>query len=162
MMLTWRERLGWGLLLLWWVGIVVASGVQPRLSRLGCFTLIDYGLMLCIPLGSWLTARFCPWRPLHFLYGVVTSSLFLDLYASDNLCWMGPSTPSPLRIVLTWLVISISVGCACRWIAFHCARPRCRPGYCHECDYDLTGNVSGICPECGSPLPKQPEQESTL
>ena len=33
---------------------------------------------------------------------------------------------------------------------------------CHHCGYNLTGNVTGICSECGSPLPKQPEQESTL
>lgn len=25
-----------------------------------------------------------------------------------------------------------------------------RPGECHCCGYDLTGNVSGICPECGT------------
>jgi hypothetical protein len=24
-----------------------------------------------------------------------------------------------------------------------------RPGFCRACDYDLTGNVSGVCPECG-------------
>lgn len=23
------------------------------------------------------------------------------------------------------------------------------PGHCRNCGYDLTGNVSGICPECG-------------
>lgn len=23
------------------------------------------------------------------------------------------------------------------------------PRYCGRCDYDLTGNVSGVCPECG-------------
>jgi hypothetical protein len=23
-------------------------------------------------------------------------------------------------------------------------------GHCHECGYDLTGNTSGVCPECGS------------
>lgn len=27
-----------------------------------------------------------------------------------------------------------------------------RPGFCRKCDYDLTGNVSGVCPECGSPI----------
>jgi len=25
-------------------------------------------------------------------------------------------------------------------------------GHCAECDYDLTGNTSGVCPECGSPV----------
>jgi hypothetical protein len=26
------------------------------------------------------------------------------------------------------------------------------PGHCQACGYDLTGNVSGRCPECGRPL----------
>ena len=24
---------------------------------------------------------------------------------------------------------------------------------CKKCDYELTGNVSGVCPECGTPVP---------
>ncbi|MBN1342741.1 MAG: hypothetical protein JXQ73_08690 [Phycisphaerae bacterium] len=27
------------------------------------------------------------------------------------------------------------------------------PGHCGRCGYDLTGNVSGVCPECGWRLP---------
>ncbi len=27
-----------------------------------------------------------------------------------------------------------------------------RKGHCSVCDYDLTGNVSGRCPECGTPI----------
>jgi membrane protein implicated in regulation of membrane protease activity len=27
------------------------------------------------------------------------------------------------------------------------------PGHCQNCGYDLTGNVSGRCPECGEPVP---------
>jgi len=29
---------------------------------------------------------------------------------------------------------------------------RIPPGYCQACGYNLTGNVSGVCPECGSPV----------
>ncbi|MBN2563246.1 MAG: hypothetical protein JXQ75_20180 [Phycisphaerae bacterium] len=29
-------------------------------------------------------------------------------------------------------------------------RRRCAPGLCERCGYDLTGNVSGRCPECGT------------
>ena len=29
--------------------------------------------------------------------------------------------------------------------------PRCRKGHCKHCGYDLSGNESGVCPECGSP-----------
>ena len=25
---------------------------------------------------------------------------------------------------------------------------------CAKCEYDLTGNVSGVCPECGTPIDK--------
>ena len=27
-------------------------------------------------------------------------------------------------------------------------------GYCQNCGYNLTGNVSGVCPECGTPILK--------
>lgn len=30
-------------------------------------------------------------------------------------------------------------------------RQRTRQGHCPACDYDLSGNVSGLCPECGRP-----------
>ena len=29
---------------------------------------------------------------------------------------------------------------------------RIPPGHCRKCGYDLTGNESGICPECGEPV----------
>ena len=29
------------------------------------------------------------------------------------------------------------------------------PNLCKTCGYDLTGNISGVCPECGTPLPPQ-------
>jgi len=30
---------------------------------------------------------------------------------------------------------------------------RSDPGFCGRCGYDLTGNISGVCPECGWKLP---------
>ncbi len=32
-------------------------------------------------------------------------------------------------------------------------RRKPRPGFCPRCDYDLTGNTTGRCPECGTPCP---------
>jgi hypothetical protein len=34
-------------------------------------------------------------------------------------------------------------------------RRRTPPGHCRRCGYNLTGNTSGTCPECGTPLPKR-------
>jgi len=34
------------------------------------------------------------------------------------------------------------------------------PGYCPTCRYDLTGNISGVCPECGSGVPNQPQKST--
>lgn len=35
-------------------------------------------------------------------------------------------------------------------------RRRERKGLCIQCAYDLTGNVSGVCPECGVPTEDRP------
>jgi hypothetical protein len=34
------------------------------------------------------------------------------------------------------------------------------PPTCPKCEYNLTGNVSGICPECGTPIATQSPQPS--
>src|ERR1700722_1913560 len=36
------------------------------------------------------------------------------------------------------------------WRRFRPTRP---PGCCNKCGYNLTGNISGVCPECGTPPP---------
>ena len=52
-----------------------------------------------------------------------------------------------LFVSLSWLLVTapITVTTAALWWYDH--QPP--PGYCEECGCDLTGNVSGICPECG-------------
>ena len=34
-----------------------------------------------------------------------------------------------------------------------------QPPTCLECGYNLTGNTSGICPECGTPIPKEAREK---
>jgi len=34
------------------------------------------------------------------------------------------------------------------------------PGHCVRCGYNLTGNVSGVCPECGTPVPTRDDRHS--
>ena len=37
-------------------------------------------------------------------------------------------------------------------LLFWLDRRKPRPGFCATCGYDLTGNVSGVCPECGEKM----------
>lgn len=46
----------------------------------------------------------------------------------------------------TMFAAALTGTAVCAWLS----RWRLRRGYCRECDYCLTGNTSGVCPECGS------------
>lgn len=54
-------------------------------------------------------------------------------------------------ILPLWLpLVAVAVSTAFLW-----RRALQRPplGHCQKCGYNLTGNVSGRCPECGAPVP---------
>ena len=40
-------------------------------------------------------------------------------------------------------------------------RKRHLAGHCKSCNYNLTGNVSGICPECGTPVKERKQQSQS-
>lgn len=47
-----------------------------------------------------------------------------------------------------WMpAMAVALVTGCLWL-----RRRSPPNACHRCAYDLTNNVSGICPECGEPI----------
>ncbi len=60
-----------------------------------------------------------------------------------------------------WTGISIPLWILFNAIAFptlvlwHLERRRPAKGHCPHCGYNLTGNESGKCPECSTPVPQQ-------
>jgi len=48
-----------------------------------------------------------------------------------------------------WLLLVLT-AIPTAWL-WHRDRRRIRPGCCLRCGYDLTGNTSGVCSECGLP-----------
>lgn len=78
---------------------------------------------------------------------------FWEVY-EDDLAEFGFEAPSLgggdwLRLPL-WL--PFAVAAAPTLILFYRDRRRPPPGHCKKCGYDLAGNVSGRCPECGVAL----------
>ena len=53
-------------------------------------------------------------------------------------------------MILTQLLVLLFKRQTEREIAIHYGEDR---GHCGRCEYDLTGNVSGICSECGWQIP---------
>ena len=51
-----------------------------------------------------------------------------------------------LNVPATGLAVFAAIGC---WRELRRV-PTLRPGICFNCGYDLTGNISGVCPECGT------------
>ena len=52
-----------------------------------------------------------------------------------------------------WLLfIAAAIPTAILWDRDRRAIP---PGQCLHCGYNLTGNKSGVCPECATPVPKE-------
>ena len=54
-------------------------------------------------------------------------------------------------IALPLLPVLLVIGVSTALLWYRDRRPP--KGHCQNCDYDLTGNVSGVCPECGEPTP---------
>lgn len=75
-----------------------------------------------------------------------------------------PAWGATINMPFLYLVLACIIVAA----VFRFLGRRRRSGRCAKCDYDLTGNTSGICPECGlaaemaiRPLVDQAETQKT-
>lgn len=67
--------------------------------------------------------------------------------------WRTPTNPTFQIGVPYWLIcLAISFPCLIRVTRYVKAKQRKAQGVCINCGYNLTGNVSGICPECGEKI----------
>lgn len=71
---------------------------------------------------------------------------YLDLRPLP-VAWLGGGLSDTVHIPI-WIpgVCLILLGSALWFFG-----SRAVPGFCRKCGYDLTGNASGRCPECGTP-----------
>ena len=71
----------------------------------------------------------------------------------------GHRWPDPLGIIVWYavkplLLISMAGGIWSAWRFVALRRAQVPTLACLYCGYDLTGNVSGVCPECGTAITK--------
>lgn len=81
-------------------------------------------------------------------------------YAVDWFCWdIMYGNTSAIIIFPVWLLgvpwALVAIGST--FYLRYCRR-RTRLGRCRRCGYNLTGNVSGVCPECGARVPERVRQ----
>ena len=122
-------------LLVFGVALMVSLLLIKERSRALCHALLWIGLTLCYGLFA-LQAAVSIWFPhsLRSLYFNAISQTVFDLGMAA-------------------LIIAVP-----SWLAELFTR-RHLPGHCKKCGYNLKGNVSGICSECGAPIPPDDRPE---
>ncbi len=116
----------WGVSLFWYFGYVGVTGIRYLAQGGAYITHHPPGSQTGI---GWKFQRVefgCMWWPAHRV----------DFGLSK---WWIP----------LWIPLLLA-GLPTAWLWMRGRRPP--PGYCMECGYNLTGNVSGVCPECGTEI----------
>jgi hypothetical protein len=105
-----------------------------------------YTLLMYQECDHWPLVR--PGRPgdmeaLDWKFGLLRYSK----WGLDTVVFTSFSVPSwlPVVVLAPYPLLRFALWCRARWIRVR----RQRRGACLDCGYDLTGNVSGTCPECG-------------
>jgi len=73
----------------------------------------------------------------------------LPIVTAATVLWIVLATPFSILVGFfgSFAVLIVSLQ-TCYWALSECYGPE----PCSKCGYDLTGNVSGVCPECGESL----------
>ncbi len=120
------------------------------------FTSLVWGpsRMVMVDRVEWLDASAIPFETRlsgpGWLYSLsVVLNEHSGLYARSSRVMVSFFIPTVLAVLLAaYPTIAFIRGPLRRW-------RRRRRGWCVKCGYDLTGNVTGVCPECGSEIGKQ-------
>ena len=141
----------------WCLVIQIAAQVfTSSLSRISYPQPIDMLILAFIPVGAFHAAKFARTGIVFTAYGGLASSAFWFncLYHRRVTSIFGDSAVG--NVVITACLVSVVLMVASRLAAVQRGRLagpfRRPPGHCQTCGYDLTGNVSGVCPECGEAI----------
>ena len=141
----------------WVISLVAAVVYRPPGHK------VVYSLQAGCATVIWWTSRSAPIRgnseviDLSLLHGWSIQSLWFAMH------WLPTykNYPAPIGIstlvIPLWVPITL-VGLPTAYLFWRDRSPP--PGHCRECGYDLQGNVSGVCPECGAGVETGTEVET--
>lgn len=163
-----------------WVGyLFIALGVWGIVNMLisPFFTgdvAFDFNALLSLWIGRRLTQFRNGFRIAAIVIAILSISMCLILTAialivspQNTYIDLGPwhiENPTVTQIMLgTGFIVGISLSILLALLHpktrkdfhWHIRQRLMAEGKCAQCEYDLTGNVSGICPECGSAVAKK-------
>lgn len=141
------SKLGIWLLLVYftWFG-------TPRLSPGGEYSVFDMLGVASLPFVAVNVSRNCSCPILFFLFGCLGMLPFSCLLLEEWTRYPQYKEPILAAIILRACIPIVGVGFLCRTLAVHWPTSPSPEddGHCKGCGYNLTGIVSGICPECGA------------
>jgi hypothetical protein len=102
---------------------------KKRLSLIPALTLASAAFLLLLPLSGYL------------VYIALVPLVALGVFTR---------TPDGLIVGLLMAIAMLLAYLQARFVFMRLRWRFVEPRYCIECEYDLTGNTSGVCPECGT------------
>ena len=105
----------------------------------------------------WLVALFCALHLLSVISGVAVFELMYNFFTEYRRGDRVYPIVERLFVLLVWSTPLWGIIWAFAWVRLRNRLLRRQPGCrCLACGYDLTGNVSGVCPECGGAITGSP------
>ena len=147
-----------GRLRAWKWRLTIASGVLLLILVANCWLSVSYTRPTWSVEIDWWAVTYASTpaeRPFKTSGFEVRNAFQLDIDLDLNLFFWKP--PPPRKIYSMPLIPPLLVLIIPTAYLWWRDRRRIPPGHCQKCGYDLTGNVSGVCPECGSKVKREGE-----
>jgi hypothetical protein len=112
--------------------------------------------------------RFIGWRTYPQLSQLLRLDFEISIWERYGVWWTptdlseanGAHSDGLMIVVNCWIGCILTTILPTVFILKRIRRRRGNKGSCPTCGYDLTGNTSGVCPECGTPVAKEPAEKS--
>ena len=140
-----RRRVRWWLK---WAGTVACAVIIVSWGVTGfCIWRVSYGVYRAEFNSGSVSFEYWPWPFRDQGFGAVRRPLGF-FWGRFDWMWIERDEGTIVTVHLPHWVLLAAVGVPTLllWLP---SRRRRTPGHCQKCGYDLTGNVSGVCPECG-------------